>query len=651
MLLRPLAIRRHGRDFELKLKGQPFLNPALARELREQFEITLDAEAFVALAHHERRVQAAARDRPAARAHRRTCRGSTSQPRLVVSSFAEVGPAMAADAASISTIPLIDALAGNTAARAGARAAGRAGASGRRRTSAARRPTPSCSTPTPSRSRWSPRSRPARRSSCKTLPGTGGTQTIVNAIGALVARGQARARRQRAPGDASTASPTASAHRPRRRGRHAPPGCAATSSSRSRRNEKAEQPQRRRRRRRARAPAQGAARLPLGAHRGATPSCTSRCSTRSASSHASRCCRHAAVDDGAPRPRLARRARHGPRPRRRATSPRAAELGEFRYGPGDSPWYGASFTSTDEATHAHALAKRLQRIGAAAAPRARPGADRADADAAVRDGRRARRVPAAAARHPRHARPVPARRCSTGRSASSSPRPRSRRDSPDMTRRQPPPAAPARARVRAARGARRRPARGAPRHPAAAHALAALRRGGRDARGAGRHRRRARRLPHGGDRPRGARRARSASWARRGSSPRARCASSSRTLAGLAAESEVLTNLQERTAVLVAAARPRPRPAARRPRAAARARGARSPPSSSSPGGSRRSSRCSPATGRCSARTPPCSTASRRDFRLVDEAHAVGSRTAARLAARRELEDRARRPARRGRPR
>ena len=50
VLLRPLAIRRYGRDFELKLKGQPFLNPALARALREQFQINLDAKAFVALA-------------------------------------------------------------------------------------------------------------------------------------------------------------------------------------------------------------------------------------------------------------------------------------------------------------------------------------------------------------------------------------------------------------------------------------------------------------------------------------------------------------------------------------------------------------------------------------------------------------------------
>ena len=32
VLLRPVAIRRYGRDFELKLKGQPFLNPELDRK-------------------------------------------------------------------------------------------------------------------------------------------------------------------------------------------------------------------------------------------------------------------------------------------------------------------------------------------------------------------------------------------------------------------------------------------------------------------------------------------------------------------------------------------------------------------------------------------------------------------------------------------
>ena len=37
----------------------------------------------------------------------------------------------------------------------------------------------------------------------------------------------------------------------------------------------------------------------------------------------------------------------------------AARLGEFRYGPGDSPWYGARFSSGEEATRAHEIAKRL----------------------------------------------------------------------------------------------------------------------------------------------------------------------------------------------------------------------------------------------------------------------------------------------------
>ncbi|MEO8527876.1 MAG: AAA family ATPase, partial [Pseudolysinimonas sp.] len=49
ILLRPLAIRRYGRDVELKLRGEAVLNPALSRALELQFGITLDARAFVAL--------------------------------------------------------------------------------------------------------------------------------------------------------------------------------------------------------------------------------------------------------------------------------------------------------------------------------------------------------------------------------------------------------------------------------------------------------------------------------------------------------------------------------------------------------------------------------------------------------------------------
>ncbi|BDZ55734.1 hypothetical protein GCM10025870_28070 [Agromyces marinus] len=116
VLLRPLAIRRYGRDFELKLKGQPYLNPALARELHEQFQITLDADAFVALAI----TNGVFKPQPVID----RLRGLTSHlsgfhvaPRLVVSSFAEVGPAMGADASRLEH-PVIDAIAGNPNARA-----------------------------------------------------------------------------------------------------------------------------------------------------------------------------------------------------------------------------------------------------------------------------------------------------------------------------------------------------------------------------------------------------------------------------------------------------------------------------------------------------------------------------------------------------
>ncbi|MCY7413230.1 MAG: AAA family ATPase, partial [Salinibacterium sp.] len=41
----------------------------------------------------------------------------------------------------------------------------------------------------------------------------------------------------------------------------------------------------------------------------------------------------------------------------------AARFGEFKYGPGDSPWYGAQFTNSDAAIRAHETAKRLNTEG------------------------------------------------------------------------------------------------------------------------------------------------------------------------------------------------------------------------------------------------------------------------------------------------
>jgi hypothetical protein len=49
MLVRPVAMHRKGDDIELQLRGGLTLNPALARELRNQFGIALDERTFVAL--------------------------------------------------------------------------------------------------------------------------------------------------------------------------------------------------------------------------------------------------------------------------------------------------------------------------------------------------------------------------------------------------------------------------------------------------------------------------------------------------------------------------------------------------------------------------------------------------------------------------
>ena len=94
LLLRPLAIRRHGRDFELKLRGQAFLNPALAAALESQFGISLDAQAFVALSQGDGafKPNAVIDQLRALTGH---LLDFEVQPRLVVSSFAEVAPALA----------------------------------------------------------------------------------------------------------------------------------------------------------------------------------------------------------------------------------------------------------------------------------------------------------------------------------------------------------------------------------------------------------------------------------------------------------------------------------------------------------------------------------------------------------------------------
>ncbi len=354
VLLRPLAIRRYGRDFELKLKGQPFLNPALARELREQFRITLDAEAFVALAI----TNGAFKPQPVID----RLRGLTSHlpwfhvaPRLVVSSFAEVGPAMAADAARLDH-PVIDAIAGNTSAIA----ALHAGDGERARPVSQDERPPSTDTllldADPEQEQAVAEIEAGTSVVVKTLPGTGGTQTIVNAIGALVARDK----RVLVVGS-RRASLDGIAHR---LGQVGLGGAAVTTAGLRReliqsisRNERAERPR------------VGDVDEALVRLRKVLLDYRTALTRRDPELHVS-------VLDALGE--LARLALHPQAPSTTARLDhttlvalargreqvardlaRAAALGEFRYGPGDSPWYGASFTSSDEATNAHALAKRL----------------------------------------------------------------------------------------------------------------------------------------------------------------------------------------------------------------------------------------------------------------------------------------------------
>lgn len=357
VLLRPLAIRRYGRDFELKLKGQPFLNPALARELREQFQITLDAEAFVALAI----TNGAFKPQPVID----RLRGLTSHlpwfqvaPRLVVSSFAEVGPEMAADA-SLLEHPVIDALAGNPAAKAAVTAARDEPV---RLVSQDERP-PSTDTllldADPEQEQVVAEIESGASVVVKTLPGTGGTQTIVNAIGALVAKDK----RVLVVGS-RRASLDGIAHR---LGQVGLGGAAVTTAGLRReliqsisRNEKAERPRvadvddalvrlrkvlldyrtalTRRDPELEVTVLDALSRLAQLALLPTPPSTTARLDHRTL----------VAIASG--RDEVARELA------------RAAELGEFRYGPGDSPWYGASFASSAEATNAHELAKRLSSV-------------------------------------------------------------------------------------------------------------------------------------------------------------------------------------------------------------------------------------------------------------------------------------------------
>ena len=187
VLLRPLAIRRYGRDFELRLGAKLFVNPALTRLLRQRYGLQLDGAALVALANEDGVFKPqAVIDR--LRHLGGMIPGFAVQPRLVVSSFLDVAPTML-DAVQSLDHPVLDAVAGD----------------GRSARSLAEAFRPVMPVPYNERAPETDRllldSDPEQDGVVaqiisgnsvivRTQPGTGGTQTVVNALGALVAAGQ-----------------------------------------------------------------------------------------------------------------------------------------------------------------------------------------------------------------------------------------------------------------------------------------------------------------------------------------------------------------------------------------------------------------------------------------------------------------------------
>ncbi|MGF6821784.1 HPt (histidine-containing phosphotransfer) domain-containing protein [Microbacterium sp. ZKA21] len=353
VLLRPLAIRRHHSDFELKLQGSFSVNPQLVRIAREHFGITIDAEALAALAYDG----GIFKPQPvidSLRALTRSIDTFSVQPRLVVSVFADVASAMASDSRDLDH-PVLNALAGHVDDR---------------ERFTAERPAPNVTSPDDrapasdnllldadsEQEAVLARIAAGQSMAIATLPGTGGTQTVINALGELIRAGKrvlvVSARRSTLDGvrhrlsgiglDSLAVGPASI----RRDLVHA-----------IGRNEKATAPKAgevddalvrlrtvlRDYRHALTSPVAGTGASVLDATRHLTrlaslehpPSTTARLGTDA----------------------LARLA--GDRNAAAGKLVQAARLGEFRFGPDDSPWYGVSFESTEAARAAHELAGRL----------------------------------------------------------------------------------------------------------------------------------------------------------------------------------------------------------------------------------------------------------------------------------------------------
>ncbi|MDQ1174584.1 hypothetical protein QE430_002891 [Microbacterium testaceum] len=353
VLLRPLAIRRHHGDFELKLHGAFVMNPELARAFRTHLGIQIDSAALAGLAYD----QGVFKPQPVIDHIRRLTTHVPTfvvHPRLIISSFADVGSGMARDTQDLDDT-LLNALAGH--------ADDRARITVRRAEPAVVGPDerpPAADTllldADAEQERVLARISAGHSLAVHTLPGTGGTQTVINAIGQLVHDNKrvlvVSARRSTLDGI-----------------RHRLAGVGLTGLAVSPhhvrrdliraigRNEKAEQPKvaeiddalvRLRTVLRDYRSAVTEPHLALGVSAlDVLRELTKLASVSPPPSTAARF-------DVATLERLS-----GRRDAAARALAMAARLGEFRFGPDDSPWYGVSFTRTEDARAAHDLAGKL----------------------------------------------------------------------------------------------------------------------------------------------------------------------------------------------------------------------------------------------------------------------------------------------------
>jgi hypothetical protein len=184
LLMRPVKLVRRGKDIEITLKrSRVVLNPGVQRAFAEQLQVSLDAKAFVDLTDDG----GAFKPNPALDRLRDLTahRGDVSvSARLVISSFSEVAPAMLADAQDLGH-PILDALGGNSHAIEAL---------------LANRVPVELSDPdhrSPEADRFiveADREQDAVVANIqagnsivvRAVPGAGGTQTVINAVGALV---------------------------------------------------------------------------------------------------------------------------------------------------------------------------------------------------------------------------------------------------------------------------------------------------------------------------------------------------------------------------------------------------------------------------------------------------------------------------------